>query len=111
VNGVGLTASSLGQSAEIGFVCVTVDVTIENVGRDTLSYGPTDFKIVDGEGSEYLTACETDDGQLASGELTQGSQVAGKVALQVSQGASGLVLVYQPAPAEGRGAIEIELGP
>lgn len=112
-SGIGLTADSVTWEAREGFTCVTVDVTIENIGRDTLSYSPLHFKIKDREGLEYTTACVTNDQEgLKSGELSQGSQVQGKVSLQVPQSATGLLLIYQELVLSGgHDVIEIELGP
>lgn len=111
--GMGLTVSGVRKEAQEGFICVTVDVTIENMGRDTVSYSPLHFKIKDSEGLEYTTACgATNDEGLKSGELSQGGKVQGKVSLQVRQSATGLLLVYQELGlSEGHGIIEIDLGP
>jgi hypothetical protein len=112
MSGIGLMANSVSREAQEGFVCVTVDVTIENIGRDTVSYSPLHFKIKDGEGLEYTTACATNDQGLKSGELSQDSKVQGKVSFQVPQSATGLLLVYQElALSGGHDIIEIDLGP
>jgi hypothetical protein len=113
MSGIGLTANSVSREAREGFACVTVDVTIENISRDTVSYSPLHFKIKDSEGSEYTTACATNDQGLQSGELSQGSQVQGKVSLQVPQSATGLLLIYQELGLSGghHNIIEIDLGP
>jgi len=112
MSGIGLTANSVSREAREDFICVTVDVTIENISRDTVSYSPLHFKIKDSEGLEYTTACATNDQGLESGELSQGSKVQGKVSLQVPQGATGLLLIYQELVLSGgHDIIEIDLGP
>jgi hypothetical protein len=92
-------------------MCVAVDVTLENSGHDVVSYSPSDFKIKDSQGSEYTTACVTNDQALKSGELTKGSSVQGKVSFQIPPGAIGLFLVYQSPLVDGYGIIVVDLGP
>lgn len=110
-NGISLTASSVGREAQEGFICMTVDVTLENSGHDVLSYSPSDFKVKDSQGSEYTIACVANDQALTSGELAKGSSVQGKVSFQIPPGATGLFLVYQSPLVDGYGIIEIDLGP
>jgi len=112
-SGIGLTANSVSRKMMEGFICVAVDVTIENIGRDTVSYSPVHFKIKDSEGLDYTTACgPTNDQGLKSGELPQGSKVQGKVSFRVPESATDLLLVYRElALSGGHDIIEIDLGP
>jgi hypothetical protein len=112
-SGIGLTVNSVSREAKEGLACVTVDVTIENIGRNTVSYSPLHFKIKDSQGLEYTTACgPTNDQGLKSGELSQGGKVQGKVSFRVAESATDLLLVYQElALSGGHDIIEIDLGP
>jgi hypothetical protein len=91
-------AADLGQfqKAKDGNEFVVAEVLLETTGRDEAPYNPLYFKVKDGDGFEYNVALNIQDGALKSGKLPSGEKVRGTVAFEVKQGASGLVLSYEP---------------
>lgn len=98
------------QKAESGKTFVTVDVTIENVARESAPYNPLYFKVKDADGFEYNATLNTGDQSLKSGDLKQGDKARGVVAFEVPESATGLIMSYEPLVVMGGyEAIEIAL--
>lgn len=75
---------------------VIVTVTIENRGKDKLSYNPFDFKLQNSQGQqESMTFTTIDqDTALSSGELIAGGKVSGTIAFETTKGDKKLALIY-----------------
>jgi hypothetical protein len=84
------------QEAGTGRVYVVAEVVLETVSRDKAPYNFSYFKLADGRGAEFAHAMPTFSGALGYGDLARGGKVRGKVAFEVAEGASGLVLTYEP---------------
>jgi hypothetical protein len=111
LNGISLTANNVSQIAHEGSICVSVNVTIQNLEYETLPYSSSDFKIKYGQSIGYETPCVTDDQALASGEISKGSVVQGSVSFQLFPSTVDLVLVYHPSLFDTYDIIEVNLGP
>lgn len=102
--GVALTVNGVTTSKRIddiwtpdsGNIFVIVDVTIENVDREEAPYNPLYFIVKDSDGFEYNTAIAAPDPSLKSGDLAAGDRARGNVAFEVKEGATGLVMSYEP---------------
>jgi len=102
--GIALTLNSVSTATRIddlwtpddGNVFVVVDVTVENVDRDSAAYNPLYFSIKDSDGFEYTTAIAAPDPTLKSGDLPLGDKTRGNVAFELKEGATGLVMSYEP---------------
>lgn len=75
---------------------VIVHVTIENKGKDKLSYNPYDFKMQNSQGQqESITFTTVDqDTALHSGELIAGGKISGTITFEEPIGDTGLILIY-----------------
>lgn len=75
---------------------VIVHITIENKGKDNLSYNPYYFKMQNSQGQqESITFTTIDqDTALHSGELIPGGKVSGTITFEEPTGDTGLTLVY-----------------
>lgn len=81
---------------EDGFTFLVVEVIIENVDRDEAPYNPLYFAVKDSQGFEYTTAFSAPEPTLKSGEAAKGELARGFVAFEVQEGATGLVVSYEP---------------
>lgn len=90
--------SSLGQfqKAKAGREFLVAEVVIETTRDKEAPYNPLYFKVKDGEGVEKNSTLNSLDNALKSGSLANGDKVRGTVVFDVSQGAKGLVLAYEP---------------
>lgn len=75
---------------------VIVTVSIENKGKDKLSYNPFDFKLQNSQGQQEEQAFTTidNDTSLQSGELIPGGKVSGTIAFEQPKDDKNLVLIY-----------------
>jgi hypothetical protein len=96
LNSVSKTNGSGDSEADPGMIYVVADVTLENTGQDSLSYGPWDFKTRDADGFEYTSLWSVQRG-LNSGDLPRGQNIRGFVVFEVPPNARGLTMIYQPA--------------
>ncbi len=82
--------------AAAGNEFVVLDVLLETTDRDEAPYNPFYFKLKDADGFEYASSFVAPDPSLKSGNLARGDKVRGNVAFEVKEGASGLVVSYEP---------------
>jgi hypothetical protein len=78
---------------------VIVTLTVENAGKENISYNPFDFKMTNSQGQitdAAFTVVNTDTA-LQSGELAAGGKVSGTIAFEQPKGDSKLQLQYQPS--------------
>ncbi len=75
---------------------VIITVSIENKGKNKLSYNPYDFKLQNSQGQQESIAFTTtnNDTALSSGELVAGGKVSGTIAFETTKGDKGLSLIY-----------------
>lgn len=99
VSKVEKSAGSDWDSPKDGMEYVIVHVTIENAGKDNISYNPFDFKIANSQGQitdiGFITV--NTDSALESGELTPGGKVSGTLAFEQPKDDPKLQLQYQPS--------------
>lgn len=103
-NGTALTVVSVEKKAELsqfqkakdGNIFIVAEVLIENAGSDKIPYNPLYFKVKDADGFEYSATIYTGDNGLKSGDLAAGDKARGVIAVEVKEGAKGLILSYQP---------------
>jgi hypothetical protein len=101
-----LTVTKVAKSAgtdfdkpKAGNEFVIVTLTVENAGKENISYNPFDFKMTNSQGQitdAALTTVNTDTA-LQSGELASGGKVSGTIAFEQPKGDSKLQLQYQPS--------------
>lgn len=96
VTGVKRSQGSEWDKPKSGKEFVIVTVTIENKGKDKLSYNPLYFKLQNSQGQQENMAITTvnNDTALASGELVAGGKVSGSVAFETTKGDKNLALIY-----------------
>lgn len=75
---------------------VIVYVTIENIGKDNLSYNPFYFKMQNSQGQQESTTFTMidQDTALQSGELIPGGKISGTITFEEPIGDTGLTLIY-----------------
>lgn len=75
---------------------VIVTVSIENKGKNNLSYNPLYFKLQNSQGQqENMTFTTIDqDTSLQSGELIPGGKISGTITFEQPKGDKGLILIY-----------------
>ncbi len=75
---------------------VIITVSIENKGKNKLSYNPYDFKLQNSQGQQESITFTTinSDTSLSSGELVAGGKVSGTIAFETTKGDKGLSLIY-----------------
>lgn len=76
---------------------VIVSVTIENKGKENLSYNPFDFEMQNSQGQRESTVISiiNNDTELKSGELIAGGKVSGTIIFEQPEGDNGLMLIYK----------------
>jgi hypothetical protein len=81
-----------------GMEFVIVKVTIENAGKEKISYNPFDFKMANSQGQITDQTFTTIDSSthLNSGELAPGGKVSGTIPFEQPKGDNKLQLQYQP---------------
>lgn len=79
-----------------GKVFILVEVLVENVSQDKLTYLITDFKLKDADGYEYTNSLFAPDPKFSSGSLAKGEKVRGNVLFEVPATVKGLVMSYNP---------------
>lgn len=79
-----------------GNVYILVEVLVENVSQDKLTYLITDFKLKDADGYEYTNSLFAPDPKFSSGSLAKGEKVRGNVLFEVPATVKGLVMSYNP---------------
>lgn len=101
-----LTVSKVEKSAgsefdkpKDGMEYVVVHVTIENAGKDNISYNPFDFKISNSHGqiTDIGIVTVNLDTALNSGELAPGGKISGTLAFEQPKDDPKLQLQYQPS--------------
>jgi hypothetical protein len=101
-----LTVTKVAKSAgtdfdkpKAGNEFVIVTLTVENAGKENISYNPYDFKMTNSQGQITDAAFTTvnTDTALQSGELATGGKVSGTIAFEQPKGDSKLQLQYQPS--------------
>lgn len=83
-------------TAADGYVYLVIEALIENVGDDEAPYNPLYFSAKDGDGFEYSPSAFGASPALQSGTLPQGDRARGFVTFEVREGATGLVVTYEP---------------
>lgn len=75
---------------------VIITVSIENKGKNKLSYNPYDFKLQNSQGQQESITFTTinSDTSLSSGELVAGGKVSGTIAFETTKGDKDLPLIY-----------------
>ncbi|KFM95164.1 DUF4352 domain-containing protein [Bacillus clarus] len=77
---------------------VIANVTIENGGKEEISYNPFDFSLQNSEGNivnETFTTVNQNT-QLNAGQLAPNGKVSGSIAFEVKQGDPKLQLIFKP---------------
>ncbi|RDI40047.1 DUF4352 domain-containing protein [Falsibacillus pallidus] len=78
---------------------VIVHLTIENGGKDQISYNPYDFQLKNSQGNivdpGFITIDQ--DTALESGELAAGGKVQGTISFEAPQNDSDLDLIFTPS--------------
>ena len=117
--GISLTVNKVSTTSSIndflkpkaGNFYLVVDVTIQNLDRDSAPYNPLYFKVKDADGFEYNMSVVAPDPGLKSGALAKGDKVRGNVAFEVPKTANGFVLSYEPLVVlGGYTPIQVNLG-
>ncbi len=93
-----------------GNTFLVVDVSIENTGAKDIPFNPLFFKVRAEDGTESNSTILAPSPSLKTGELTPGEHVRGNVAFEISQSATGLLLLYQPLVFPQPEAIRVNLG-
>ena len=85
-----------------GSIYLDFEVTLENVGSETLYYSPVNFKAKDSSGKLYDHGWETPQPAITSGQLAPGDKVTGHVIYEVVGGPGDTyTLVYTPQEPTG----------
>ena len=92
VTGVERSAGDAVFTPDEGNEFVIVSVHIENNSSDDLSYNPYYFKVTNSKGQKTGMTISGIDGQLDSGELTDGGSVDGKVVFEEPIGDTDLTM-------------------
>lgn len=79
--------SNVGQPAA-GSRFVAVDVTIEDIGSQPITYNAFYFKMADSQSREYAVTFTSVPGQLNSGNLKPGEKVQGAILFQIPKGST-----------------------
>ena len=87
------------ETPKSGNEYVIVHVTIENSGKDQISYNPYDFQLKNSQGNivdpGFITVDQ--DTALESGELAAGGKVQGTISFEAPQNDSNLDLIFTPS--------------
>ena len=75
-----------------------VDLTIEAIGSERVSYNPLDFEVADADAYRYRREGVVGAGpDLSYGDLNPGEKIRGLVSFQIPDAATGLQLLYAPS--------------
>lgn len=102
--GIALTVLDARRETEVsefmtpaeGNVYLVIEALIENVSRDEAPYNLLYFSAKDSDGFQYQPSFVGASPAIQSGTLTQGDRVRGFVTFEVSEGATGVVVTYEP---------------
>jgi hypothetical protein len=81
---------------DAGKIFILVEVLVENVSQDKLTYLINDFKLKDADGYEYTNNIMAPEPKFSSGSIGKGEKVRGNVMFEVPTTAKGLVISYKP---------------
>jgi hypothetical protein len=87
-----------------------VEVILESDGAGNASYAPTDFVLELADGTLVPPFAYADSDRLGFGTLAAGRPATGAMAWELGDQSGVALVVYTPAPAEGRAAWEVDLG-
>lgn len=81
-----------------GHEFIIANVTIENGGKEEISYNPFDFSLQNSEGNIVNQAFTTvnQNTQLNSGQLAPNGKVSGSIAFEAKQGDPKLQIIFKP---------------
>jgi len=95
---------------EAGNHFIVVDVTIEAIGSEVVSYNELDFEVGDAESYRYESGGVVGAGpDVGYGDLAPGEKIRGLIAFEIPDTATGLQLLY--APTGGQVIARWNLGP
>ncbi len=75
---------------------ITVDISLENDGPDSISYNVLNFRLQDSDGYVYTHVAASKEPYFTSGALQPGRKIRGFIVYEIPQDSSGFELIFTP---------------